>query len=227
MPRQKSRVKLPVDIFILAVEHFQSSKLKGKKERSPIVEKVRLSVSAHSGSLPMNWFWLSVVLQRIGMILVSKNICDYYVLVIAYGWGSVQYFSAHMGYNDQILSLLFHSPHSCRQSPFCLDFGNLIAGNVHSDTPVQHVRDVKSEVLTPDFQRCIVIHRLLTPQQANLYLLPDWLRASLMLATPIPPFLASCPFPSFPPPGRKHGKAQPSPEAHDQNIASDCFQPEV
>lgn len=105
------------------------------------------------------------------------------------------------------------------------DFGNLIASNVHSDTPVQHVRDVKSEVLTPDFQRCIVIHRLLTPQQVNLYLLPDWLRASLMLATPIPPFLAIH-FLLFPP-GRKHGKAQPSPEAHDQNIASDCFETEV
>lgn len=86
------------------------------------------------------------------------------------------------------------------------DFGNLIASSVHSDTPVQHVCDVKSEVLTPDFQRCIVIHRLLTPQQANLYLLPDWLRASLMLATPIPPFLASCPFPSFPPQEESMGK---------------------
>lgn len=107
--------------------HFSSwtfSKLhaKRKKRKKPYCydEKVQLSVSAHSGSSPMNWFRLSVVLQRIGMILVSKNIFDYYVLMIAYGWGSVQYFSAHMGYNDEILSLLFHSPHSCRQSPFCL-----------------------------------------------------------------------------------------------------------
>lgn len=71
------------------------------------------------------------------------------------------------------------------------DFGNLIASSVHSDTPVQHVRDVKSEVLTPDFQRCIIIHRHPPPpQRVNLYLLPDWPRASLRLATTIPPFLA-------------------------------------
>lgn len=73
--------------------------------------------------------------------------------MIAYGWGSVQYFNVHVGCNDQIWSLLIHPPQLLAIT-ILPDFGYLITSSVHQDRPVQRVCNVKSEALTSDFWRC-------------------------------------------------------------------------